>query len=102
MVRLEVEACDICRDPYRPTEEVEIRVGETEAIGHLCGEHVDAYRECLRRLEEATSTEVARQPSRPVRSPPRASKKASGRTGRRNTTRELPVLTEEQARKMGL
>jgi hypothetical protein len=90
---MDVDVCNVCRDPRREVRTFSFRAGEgLPEEGHLCGEHMAVAVEALRGPEDPGEVNVA-----PVKKA--AAKKAAAKTGGRRSTRTktLEEIAAEKA-----
>jgi len=109
MVRVEVEACDVCADPAREVEHCLVAVEGEEATVVLCEEHVEPLRALLRTSQPQPPTTTAKKAAKRSQTPSRPSQRVKKATPRKRGGKvsmmrslEVPVLSEEEAKELGL
>lgn len=109
MVRVEVEACDVCADPAREIEHCMIAIEGEEMVVVLCEEHSEPLHALWRALQPPPQTTTRPKAAKRSQTPPRASQKqprgtkqGEGGTVKMMRRLEVPVLSEEEAEGLGL
>lgn len=75
-ITIEVDVCNVCRDPERPVEPFAIRLGEDELEGHLCATDAQPLRAILtHRGAEAEERPESKPAARKAPARKRAAKK---------------------------
>jgi len=81
-VMIEVEVCDVCKDPKREIGSYTLASGHRKATKALCVEHAAPLEELLPREEERAEVPKPRAPRR-------TAKKAAGASTKRRTRAEI-------------